>query len=157
MTEQRTAREVVLALHPGLRRFAAVVAPVEMDPDDLMQEAWVRVLKRRPLEDYDDVAAYMRRTIVNLAANERRRLGRGRRALRALEPSRAERVDPSYPSDLADLQRLDPADRALLYLLEVEGWSHREVGEVLGCSEGASRVRFTRARQKLRLEMEGAP
>jgi len=155
VTEENPTREVVTALHARLRRFAAVVAPVEMDPDDLMQEAWVRVLRAHAMEDYDDIAAYMRRTIVNLAANERRRLGRGRRALTSLGTQSALVVDPTYPSDLAELQRLSAEDRAVLYLVEVERWSHRDVAAALGCSEGASRVRFSRARQRLRLELEG--
>jgi RNA polymerase sigma-70 factor (ECF subfamily) len=151
-------RETVIALHATLRRFAAVVAPVELDPDDLTQEAWLRVLRQghNRINEYDNVAAYMRRTIVNLAANERRRLGRGRRALTRLgDPGQGHAMDQSYPSDLAELQRLEPADRAALYLIEIEGWSHREVAAVLGCSEGASRVRFARARKRLRLELEG--
>lgn len=150
-------RATVLALHAKLRRFAAVVAPAEMDPDDLTQEAWLRVLRSAGgrLPDHEHLAAYMRRTIVNLAANERRRLGRGRRAVVRLNPPHA--VEQTYPSDLAELRRLDPADRAVLYLVEVEGWSHREVGEVLGCSEGAARVRFSRARRRLRVELEERP
>lgn len=150
-------RATVVALHAKLRRFAAVVAPVELDPDDLTQEAWLRVLRQAGgrLPDHEHLAAYMRRTIVNLAANERRRLGRGRRAMVRLNLPHAS--DQTYSSDLAELQRLDPSDRAALYLVKVEGWSHREVGEVLGCSEGAARVRFARARKRLRIELEERP
>lgn len=144
---------VITEHHGRLRRFAAVVAPIELDPDDLLQEAWVRVLRAgRLAADEASVAAYVRRTIVNLASNERRRLGRSRMAVMRLRPEASSA--PSYPSDLAELQRLDPPDRASLYLIEVEGWSHREVAELLGCSEGAARVRFTRARKRLRVELE---
>jgi DNA-directed RNA polymerase specialized sigma24 family protein len=34
--------ELFRALYPGLRRFAAAVGPLEVDPDDLVQDALVR-------------------------------------------------------------------------------------------------------------------
>ena len=55
-------------LYGPLRRFAAVVGPIEVDPDDLLQEAVARVLRRRRLTDLDQPGAYLRRTIVNLAS-----------------------------------------------------------------------------------------
>ena len=55
-------------LYPSLRRFAAVVAPREIDPDDLLQEATARALRRGPLGRLDHPEAYLRRTMVNLAS-----------------------------------------------------------------------------------------
>ena len=73
-------RELVTELYPSLRRFAAVVAPAETDPDDLVQEALVRVLERRSLIELDTPSAYLRRSMYNLAANQRRSFARRRRA-----------------------------------------------------------------------------
>src|SRR4051812_19140119 len=58
-------------LYAPLHRFAAVVKPPEVDADDLVQEALLRTLALRPLCEYEDPASYLRRTIVNLASNER--------------------------------------------------------------------------------------
>jgi len=44
--------------------------------------------------------------------------------------------------------------RSVLVLKEVEGYSHAEVGELLGISEGASRVRLNRAMKRLRRTLE---
>src|SRR6266481_5453874 len=44
--------------------------------------------------------------------------------------------------------------RAVLVLKEIEGYAHAEIAELLGISEGASRVRLTRALKKLRRELE---
>ena len=135
-------------LYPGLRRFAAVVAPVEMDPDDLLQEAVARALTQGRLVDLRDPGAYLRVTMVRLASNERRRLGRLRRALARTVPD-----VPSvgiYPSDLDDLERLSPEDRALLYLTVVEAFPAREAAHLLGRSEGAMRMRRHRALRALR-------
>jgi RNA polymerase sigma-70 factor (ECF subfamily) len=58
-----------------------------------------------------------------------------------------------YPSDLAELARLEPSDRAAVYLSVVERRSHREIAAILGCSEDASRQRVSRALERLRSEL----
>jgi DNA-directed RNA polymerase specialized sigma24 family protein len=70
------------AIYPGLRRWAAVCGPAEVDPDDLVQEAVARTLRTHALSDLDDAGAYLRRAIVNLAANHRRAGGARCRACR---------------------------------------------------------------------------
>jgi DNA-directed RNA polymerase specialized sigma24 family protein len=144
-------RAIVTALYPSLRRFAAVVGPIEVDPDDLVQEALYRSLRIAPLTSLDDPGAYVRRSIVRLAANERRRLGRRRLAMaRLASRDHGGGTGDAYPSDLSDLLRLEPEDRAVLWLAEVEGASYAEVAAVLGCTEGAARTKASRARRRLR-------
>ncbi len=140
-------------LYPGLRRFAAAVGPNEMDPDDLVQEALSRALARGRLCDLRDPGAYLRVAIVRIASNERRRLGRWRRALPRAAPVE-EQWASDYPSDLDDLARLSPEDRALLYLTVVEGFPLGEVARQLGSSEGAVRMRRHRALRVLRNAIE---
>lgn len=142
------------ALYPRLRRLAAVAAPLEVDPDDLVQDALVRVLRRGSLARLDDPGAYLATVIVNLASNSRRGLGRRRRAFVRHGAGAAEEL-PAYPSDLADLERLAPGERALLFLVDVEGWGYAEVAPVLGCSEDAARQRASRARRRLRRDLGG--
>jgi DNA-directed RNA polymerase specialized sigma24 family protein len=139
-------------LYVPLRRFAAVVKPPEVDADDLVQEALVRALAIRRLCEYEDPAAYLRRTIVNLASNQWRWLGRRRRALGRLTPPSHEGA--AYPSDLEELLRLKPLDRAALCLAVVEGRSYSEVADVLGSSEVAVRAWVSRALRRLRVELE---
>jgi RNA polymerase sigma-70 factor (ECF subfamily) len=134
------------ALYAGLRRFAAVVAPPGVHPDDLVQEALARRLAIGPLTDLDDPAPYLRRAIANLASNGRRSQ---RRAARADARLRAQQDPTAYPSDLADLARLTPQQRGALYLHHVEGWSFAEVAAQLGCSEAAARKAASRGRQLL--------
>lgn len=145
--------EVFRAVYPGLYRLACVVCPPEGDPDDLVQEALVRTLRRGSLLDLDAPQAYLSRAVVNLAANERRRLGRLRGAVRRLGTER--RSDsPSYPSDVWMLFEVEPLDRAVLWLADVEGRPLDEVAQVLGCSHDAARARASRARRELRRRLE---
>ncbi len=141
-------------LYRPLRRFAAVVGPIEIDPDDLLQEAVARVLRRRRLTDLDQPGAYLKRTIVNLASNHRRGMARERLALTRFGASGRSGGD-SYPSDLNELLRLSPQERAVLYLSEVEGYRYAEIGDLLGCSEAAARKRAMRGRRRLYAELAG--
>ncbi len=140
-------RELVRELYPSLRRFAAVVGPAEVEPDDLVQEALVRVLERTTLSALDSPSAYLRRSIYNLAANHRRSFLRRRRALSRLGSPQS--AQPEYPSDVDDLLHLSPKARAVLYLTEIEGRPFAEIAELLGVSEAAARKAASRARTRL--------
>ncbi len=72
---------IVDEIYPVLRRFAAMVAPYDLEPDDLLQEALVAVLRKRRLSELDHPAAYLRRTILSVAGGHNRRMGRRRLAL----------------------------------------------------------------------------
>ena len=50
---------------------------------------------------------------------------------------------------LALLARLPPGYRAVLNLYAVEGYSHQEIGELLGIAEGTSKSQLARARRLL--------
>lgn len=148
MTEPDEDSRIFADCYPELRRFAAVVGPGECDPDDMLQEAVYRVLRRHRLADLDHPVAYLRRTIVNLASDERRRFAIRRRVLHRLAPDRRDASD-AYPSDLGDLEHLNPAERAVLYLSEVDGYRFAEIGRMLGCSEAAARKRAMNGRRRL--------
>jgi RNA polymerase sigma-70 factor (ECF subfamily) len=142
---------IVDDLYPALRRFAAVTAPADLEPDDLLQEALVKVLKRHSLSDLDHPGAYLRKTMVNIAASHYRRRGAERRALHRAGASYDLQTDPAYPSDVAELGGLPPMQRAALYLAEVEGFRYEEIGQMLGCSRAAARKNASRGRERLRL------
>jgi DNA-directed RNA polymerase specialized sigma24 family protein len=130
---------VFVELYPSLLRLAAVVRPPEVDAHDLVHEALVQTLLRGPLSSFDDPEAYLRVVIVRLVSNHRRRLGRRRRALVRGLGGTENSETPSYPSELHDLMRVSPIDRAVLYLALVEQRSFREIGDLVGCSEQAPR------------------
>lgn len=149
---------IIDELYPSLRRFAAVAAPLDMDPDDLLQEALVRVLSTRALSELDRPSAYLQRAMLNVAASHSRRMGRWRRVLSIWAGSRQRAADPVYPTDIADLYLLPPRERAALYLHEVEGFRYAEVAQMLGCSEQAAKKAGARGRKRLHAQLirEGA-
>jgi RNA polymerase sigma-70 factor (ECF subfamily) len=149
---QDEERELITALYPALRKIAAVAGSVDVEPDDLVQEALVRTLRKGPLSDLDNPLAYLRRTVVNLASNQRRSLGRRRRAVARLNVD--ESWLPSYPADIKAILDLPPKHRAILYLVEVEGVPYEEAAEQLGMTTVAARAMAHRARERARLALE---
>jgi RNA polymerase sigma factor (sigma-70 family) len=141
-------RDLVADLYPSLRRFASVVSPPEDDPNDLVQEALLRTLRRGPLTDLDDPGAYLRRAVFNLASSRRRSLARQRIALARLGPPGEVRAEHSW--DVEELLALPPRARAVLYLRIIEGRPFDEIAEMLGCSRVAARATASRARRRLR-------
>jgi len=146
--------DALRAQYEPLRRFAAVIGRWDVEPDDLVQEAFAKVLVRQPAQ-IRDLGAYLRRTVVNLATDERRRFGRAASAAPKIATDGAA-VD-AYPSDLADLLALPPRVRALLYLVEVEGQPIALAATAVGMSNGNARVALLRARRRLRAELSKEP
>jgi RNA polymerase sigma factor (sigma-70 family) len=136
-------------LYPGLFRYAGVLtAGTGDDPDDLVQEALTRALRRAGrLSRLDNPRAYLNRAMLNATIGRHRRRAVFDRASRRLviEDSAAD----DYPSDLAVLSVLSPLDRTIVYRHVVEQVPHRELAEDLDLSEGAVRNRFMRARRQL--------
>lgn len=114
----------------------------------------MRVLGKQPLTQFENPLAYLRRTIVNLASNQRRSAARRRKAMWRL------RVDegqlPSYPADIEAILDLPPRQRAILYLIEVEGVPYAEAAEQLGITAVTARQLASRARRKARVTWEAA-
>jgi len=155
--DQSTRRqddEIFRGIYKQMRRFAAVAAPPEVEPEDLLQEALVETLRRHHLVDLDHPAAYLRRVILSLASNHRRRRGPRWKAERLIAASKGRNAD-SYPSDLSELMWLSPLQRAVLYLSEVEGYKFEEIGQMVGCSAPAARMSASRARRRLRSVLIG--
>jgi RNA polymerase sigma factor (sigma-70 family) len=145
-------RELITSLYPSLRRIAAVAGSVDVEPDDLVQEALMRTLRKGRISDLDNPLAFLRRTIVNLASNQRRSLGRKRKALARL--STEESWSPSYPADIEAILDLPPRQRAILYLVEVEDVPYAEAAEQLGMTTVAARAMANRARRRARAALE---
>jgi RNA polymerase sigma factor (sigma-70 family) len=141
-------------LYPYLHRVAAVAAPADVDPDDLVQDALTGLLQRSLDQQVESPKAYLSQAIVHLASNRRRSWSRQRHAMermgRADDP-----VPTAYPSDLDDLDVLSPTDRAVLYLHHVEGHRFDVVAELVGSSPAAVRKRAERARRSLMGHLRG--
>ncbi|MCP4225037.1 MAG: sigma-70 family RNA polymerase sigma factor [Actinomycetia bacterium] len=119
--------ETFEAPYPVLRRFAAVVADLDMDPYDLVQEALAATLQRHRLSELDQPAAYLKRAIMASASNYRRQRSMLRRFLPKLATGST--TTDSYPSGLSLLDSLSPTDRIVVFLADVEGLPHALIAD----------------------------
>src|SRR5216683_256703 len=116
--------------------------------EDMVQEAWVRWQKRTV--EVDSPRAYLIKVVTRLCLNEldsaraRREESRPDRlpepiTLDASGVGRVEVLDQISMAFLVVLQRLTPAERAVLLLHDVFDFSHAEIAELLGKTDAACR------------------
>jgi len=125
------------------------------EAEDLLQAAVERLLRRR--RPVDDLEAYLRRILYNLAADGWRRRGTWLRA-RSRAPVRAAdfiEPDPLITVDLRDalfraLRQLSPRQRTVVVLRYWEQLTQAETAELLGCSEGNVKAVTSRGLSRLR-------
>ena len=138
----------------ALRR--ALTAPD--DADDAAQDGFLAAW--RHLGRYDasrPFGPWLLRIVANAAADRRRR--RRVRQTEELSPVAASRdAGPATDADRsalrdafeAALQGLPERQRMAVVLFDVEGYSHREIGEILGIPEGTVRSDVFHGRRALR-------
>jgi len=132
--------------------------------EDVVQEAWLRWQGRTVAVDAP--RAFLVQTVTRLCLNEldsaraRREESRGDRLpepvdLDLVGGDAVEALDQISMAFLVLLQRLTPAERAVLLLHEVFEMSHSEIGGLLEKSEAACRQLLGRARAHLASERRG--
>jgi RNA polymerase sigma factor (sigma-70 family) len=148
------------SVYVAARRFAAFIAPAGVDPDDLVQEALVRVLARTSLGALAEPLAYLRTTMLNLVRNEHRRRGRESAALARVDAAAASEDHASsvVATDIVtrSLENLPPDSRALLFLVDAEGLSIAAAADVVGLTSAGARKRLSRVRLVVRTALNEA-
>jgi RNA polymerase sigma-70 factor (ECF subfamily) len=135
----------------------------ETDAEDAVQETFLKVYRgAASFRGSAALSTWIYRILVNTCYDALRR--RRRRAEEALEPGSSSESDsatasaalpaPSgdHPLRLAieqSLGKLAPRQRTVFLLSAVEGFSHREIAQVLDVSEGASRTLLFEAKRRL--------
>jgi RNA polymerase sigma-70 factor, ECF subfamily len=148
--------EATFAEHyAGLARRLSMIVRDEAEGMDLAQEAYLRAFRDRHRFDGRDPRAWIYVVGYRLALNEVRR--RRRQAARLLQLARSDRGSEQPPTD-PDLWRalglLSRSQRAALLLSVVDGYTHAEVAQLLGASEGTVASWISRAKAKVRTQLE---
>ena len=126
------------------------------DAEDVLQEAFVKVfLSLNQYRREGDLGAWIRRIMVTTALNFLKR-NRNYRDQMYFPPEHLHPVISDDPAvilqakELAELIRqLPPGYQAIFNLHAIEGYSHVEIGQLLGISDGTSRSQYARARALL--------
>jgi RNA polymerase sigma factor (sigma-70 family) len=126
------------------------------DAEDVLQEGFIRVFKNlHQYKSEGELGAWMRRIMVTTALNYLKRNAKYQHDL-AFEKIEMHPVTDENPEvkmstkELASLiQQLPTGYQTIFNLHAVEGYSHVEIGELLGISDGTSRSQYARARALL--------
>jgi RNA polymerase sigma-70 factor (ECF subfamily) len=147
---------IVAAHHEDLARIAYFVCGDLDIAEEAEQAAWAIAYRRlKDLRDLDRLRPWL----LTIAANEARQLARSRRRRHVRELAVADVTgsgdrDHAAMLDLADaLGRLDPRDRLIVGLRYISGFDSAEVGQAVGMSAAAVRVRLHRLLGRLRTEL----
>jgi len=161
--QQRDAEawdELVARLQPSLWRYAHAVVGEEEGAWEVLQEAWVAILKGlRSVNEPGAFRSWACRIITHKAADWLRQRKRQRLLFRELPD---EAILPARPAPGVTEQTalrvathsLPPSSRALLALRYGHGLSISEIGAALGLPEGTVKSRLHRVREALRKLLE---
>jgi RNA polymerase sigma-70 factor (ECF subfamily) len=153
-------------LLPHRALLSASARRLGVDPDDLVQETYLRALASRAQYRLGSNArGWLYRILVNAALTEHRRARRDRRLEARLSPPTGSQPMPGAPPpalpQLIDARRalaaLSAQDQEVLQLADFEGRPYREVAALLSCPVGTVMSRLHRARRRLRERAEAAP
>ena len=147
---------------PRLRRYARALTGDRAQADDLVQECLVRAWEKLSLwRRGSDLRAWLFTILHNVFVNELRRAKRRPELLafddEALDaPRRATQEDGLAMRDLETaLSNLPLDQRAVLLLVAVEELSYEQTAKTLDIPVGTVMSRLSRAREHLRLQLNG--
>ena len=126
------------------------------DAEDMLQEGFIKVFSQ--LHTFQNKGAFegwIRRIIVHTCINNLKKNKRFNESVDIMYASSIQTREESVPSivqakQIVECIRMLPLGyRTVLNLYAIEGYSHKEISEVLDIEESTSRSQYTRAKQML--------
>ncbi len=122
------------------------------EAEDVLQEGFIKIFKKiNSFRSEGSFEGWIRRIFVNTAIENFRR----KNYLQPISEKEEQTIEGQYLSaldkmaekDIINLvQQLSPGYRTVFNLYVVEGYTHRQIAEMLGISEGTSKSQLSRAK-----------
>jgi RNA polymerase sigma-70 factor (ECF subfamily) len=126
--------------------------------EELVQRAWIRAVEGLATFGWRSALSTWLGGIAVNCARELWREGRGRDESLDEEEHPASNASPAGAEDRIDLdraiERLPRGYRQVFVLHDVEGYTHEEIGGLLGIEPGTSKSQLSHARRRLRASLE---
>jgi len=152
-------RELYRRHTPRLLQFVTrVLGGAADDAEDVVQETWVKAVDGLPGFRGDaSLGTWLTGIGLNTARMHLRKMGRWRGFLEAVESEpRATVLSHEERMDLeCVLAQLPDGQRAVLLLHDLEGYTHTQIGELLGIAEGTSKSQLSVARKQAQALYQG--
>jgi RNA polymerase sigma factor (sigma-70 family) len=149
---RRMQEELYSRFSPRMYAVCLRYAGRAEEAEDILQEGFIKVFKKMDsFRGEGSFEGWMRRIFVNTAIEHFRR----KRYLMPVTEKEENTIEGKYTSVLDDLgakdimmlvQELSPGYRTVFNMYVVEGYTHREIAEMLGISEGTSKSQLSRAK-----------
>jgi DNA-directed RNA polymerase specialized sigma24 family protein len=156
MADPARFRALFDAAYPAVRRYVLYRGVIGDRADDVVAETFLVAWRRLDDVPDDDPLPWLLGVARNVWLNQQRGDRRYAALLRRL-PLPAFTPPPGESGELGAVSEalgaIDAEDQEILRLVAWDGLSAARIGEVLGCSPGAARVRLHRARRRLAAEM----
>ena len=130
------------------------------EAEDILQEGFIKVFTHiKKIKDYSALEGWIRRIMINTAITYIKKNKVYFEALNETEiPEQDAEDDVFYPVDpeilLEIIQQLPEGYRMVLNLYVFEGYSHKEIAELLSISENTSKTQLFKARRNIRTTLE---
>ena len=149
---RRMQEELYRRLSPRMYAVCLRYAGNAEEAEDILQEGFIKVFKK--LDSFRSEGSFegwVRRIFVNTAIEHFRR----KRYLMPVTEKEENTIEGKYLSVLDDLaardimalvKDLSPGYRTVFNLYVVEGYTHKEIADMMGISEGTSKSQLSRAK-----------
>ena len=150
--DRRMQEELYRRFSPRMYAVCLRYADNAEEAQDILQEGFIKVFKK--LDSFRNEGSFegwIRRIFVNTAIEHFRR----KKYLMPVTEREENTIEGKYLSVLDNLaaadimalvQELSPGYRTVFNMYVVEGYSHKEIGDILGISEGTSKSQLSRAK-----------
>lgn len=149
-------RELYNQYSPKMLSICYRFSPTREDAEDMLQEAFIKVFTHiHTFQNKGSFEGWIRRIIVHTCINFLKKHKKFNDSIELTEADYMQVREETIPSILQAKQvteciRLLPVGyRTVLNLYAIEGYSHREIGEMLEIGESTSRSQYTRSKALL--------
>lgn len=149
---RRMQEELYRRFSPRMYAVCLRYAGRAEEAEDILQEGFIKIFKKlNTFRSEGSFEGWIRRIFVNTAIEHFRR----KRYLQPVTEKEENTLEGNYLSVLDNLaerdilelvQQLSPGYRTVFNMYVVEGYTHKEIGEMLGISEGTSKSQLSRAK-----------
>lgn len=137
------------------------------EAQDMVQNGFIKVFKKLDVYNFEgSLEGWIRRIMVNTAIDQIRKNKRNPFLIE--DEERVQNVEEDVPFSTEEdefysklkaktaikaISELSPAYRMVFNMYVIEGFTHKEIADYLGISEGTSKSNLAKAKQKLRAQL----
>lgn len=160
LCSEESVDQVVDQYSQLIYRLAYAQTGSQQDAEDIYQEVFLRLVRKNPVfQSEEHRKAWLIRVTINCSKNLWSSAWRRHTVPLEEQPDGVEAASLEPLEEAAALRdcllRLGKEDRAVLHLFYYQGFSVKQIAQVLGKRESAVKVRLMRARKKLETMLTG--